>query len=116
MRFLVDASSGMAVVRYLREIGHDVAAVAEMMPHAPDHEILVLAVDENRILITNDKDFGELIYRNGLNHAGVLFLRPRDENPSSRVSMLEFVLNNHSSQLPGSFVVVTEDRVRIRHK
>jgi predicted nuclease of predicted toxin-antitoxin system len=65
MRFLVDESTGAAVVEYLRRSGHDVLAVAETMRQEEDPPILTLAFDEARILITNDKDFGELIFRTG---------------------------------------------------
>jgi predicted nuclease of predicted toxin-antitoxin system len=70
--FLVDESTGMAVVRHLRELGHDVLAVAETMPQANDVDILTRAAQEQRILITNDKDFGELVYRNGRSHSGIV--------------------------------------------
>lgn len=59
MRFIVDESTGMAVVGHLRGAGHDVLAVGESMPKASDRQILARAVSEKRILITNDKDFGE---------------------------------------------------------
>jgi len=60
MDFIVDESTGTAVVEYLRSIGHDVLFVAEAMPQADDPDILGRAVSEERILVTNDKDFGEL--------------------------------------------------------
>jgi predicted nuclease of predicted toxin-antitoxin system len=63
MRFIVDESAGMAVVDYLRAADHDVLAVAEVMPRADDSRILSRALSEGRILITNDKDFGELVFR-----------------------------------------------------
>ena len=66
MRFLVDESTGAAVVAYLRRVGHNVVAVAEAMPQADDPDILARAAGEDRILITNDKDFGELAFRFGL--------------------------------------------------
>jgi predicted nuclease of predicted toxin-antitoxin system len=63
MQFVVDESTGSAVVDYLRSLGHDVLAVAEAMPQADDSDILDQAAIEERILITNDKDFGELVFR-----------------------------------------------------
>lgn len=57
---MVDESTGMAVVNYLRSLGYDVFAVAEAIPQADDSDILARASSEGRILVTNDKDFGEL--------------------------------------------------------
>jgi predicted nuclease of predicted toxin-antitoxin system len=58
MQFIIDESTGSAVVDYLRDNGHDVLAVNEDLPQADDFIILDRAVKDNRILITNDKDFG----------------------------------------------------------
>lgn len=84
MRFIVDESTGMAVVDYLCSAGHDVLAVAATMPGAADADILARAITERRILITNDKDFGELIFRTGKAHPGILLLRLRRERSQPR--------------------------------
>jgi len=55
MQFVVDESAGVAVVEYLRDAGHDVLAVAEIMPQADDRDILALAAREKRILVTNER-------------------------------------------------------------
>ena len=114
MNFIVDESTGAAVVTFLRATGHDVLAVAEDMPQANDHEILARAVQDGRILVTNDKDFGELVFRSGQPHRGVLLLRPRDESSSSRVVVVQAVLNQWADQLLDHFVVATQAGVRIR--
>jgi predicted nuclease of predicted toxin-antitoxin system len=59
VKFLVDECTGTSVVACLRNSGHDVVAVAEVMLQADDTDILDRAVSEGRILVTNDKDFGE---------------------------------------------------------
>ena len=100
MRFLVDASSGRAVV--------------EEMPRAVDLAILERARAEARVIVTNDKDFGELAFRSGHAHAGVLLLRLRDESPANRVRVVASVLAGWAEWLTGSFVVATERGVRVR--
>lgn len=115
MRFLVDESSGTAIVTYLREAGHDVLAVAETMSGARDADILTRASLENRILITNDKDFGELVFRSGQAHAGVVLLRLRDESTANRVRVLKAVLERYADRLPGRFAVATESGVRFHN-
>ncbi len=62
MRFLADESCDFAVVRALRAAGHDVLAIAELTPRAEDDAVTDLAVREERLLLTEDKDFGRLVY------------------------------------------------------
>lgn len=114
MKFIVDESTGMSVVNYLRSQEHDVLAVAESMPQADDAAIVELAAREDRILITNDKDFGELVFRAGHTHAGVLLLRLGDESPANRIRVVKAVLERHADHLVGHFAVATESGVRIR--
>ena len=114
MRFMVDESAGTAIVEYLRSIGHDVLPAAETMPEAEDQNILARAMSEGRILVTNDKDFGELVFRSGQAHHGVFLLRPHDESPANRVRVVKAVLEQCAERLAGCFTVATEGSVRIR--
>lgn len=114
MRFIVDESTGAAVVRHLRAAGHDVLAVADRMPQAHDPDILAAAAREGRVLVTNDKDFGELIFRGGQPHRGVLLLRLQDESSANRVRVVQTVLEWYADRLHDSFVVATDGYVRIR--
>ena len=75
MRFLADESCDFAIVRALRAAGHDVLAVAERAPSADDPDIIHLARGEERILLTEDKDFGQLVFAHGHHAHGILFLR-----------------------------------------
>jgi len=114
MQFMVDESTGTAVVEYLRSAGHDVLAVAETMPQAEDLDILARAHGEERILVTNDKDFGELVFRSRQAHHGVVLLRVHDESSANRVRVVKAVLDEHADRLVGHFTVATEGGVRIR--
>lgn len=64
MRFLADESCDFAVVRALRASGHDVTAVADVKPRADDETVIRLALEESRVLLTEDKDFGILVSGN----------------------------------------------------
>lgn len=75
MRFLADESCDFAIVRRLREDGYDVVAVAEIAPRAEDNRVVDLAVRDRRILLTEDKDFGQLLYAHGQAAPGIIFLR-----------------------------------------
>jgi len=112
MRFIVDECTGPAVARWLEAGGHDVYSVFDQSRGDDDDEVLRRAVAENRILITNDRDFGELIFREGRSHGGVVFLRLHDERSGSKIRVLSDLLAQHAAQLAGQFVVVTESQVR----
>jgi predicted nuclease of predicted toxin-antitoxin system len=114
MKFIVDESTGAVVVEYLRTAGHDALAVAEAMPQADDQTILTRAASEGRILVTNDKDFGELVFRGGQGSQGVLLLRLHDESRANRLRVVKAVLEQHADRLAGHFTVATEAGVRIR--
>jgi predicted nuclease of predicted toxin-antitoxin system len=103
MRFIVDESTGAAVVEYLRAAGHDVLAVAEVMPQADDQAILTRAEDEPRTLVTNDKDFGELVFRSAHGHHGVVLLRLHDERPANRVRVMKAIMGQYLDRLPPQF-------------
>ncbi len=72
MLLLADENADFAVVRALREAGHDVVAVSQLSPRANDRDIIDRCHREIRILITEDKDFGQLVYASGVPAAGVI--------------------------------------------
>jgi len=114
IKFLIDESTGASVAEYLRRAGFDVLFVGETMQQADDTDILAQAAHENRILMTNDKDFGELVFRSGRTHAGVVLFRLQDESQDNRVRMAQIVAGEYPERLPGNFVVVTEKGIRVR--
>ena len=113
MRFLVDECTGPAVAQWPNEQHHDVLSVHEMFRGATDDHVLEKAVSENRILVTNDKDFGELIIQGHRPHSGVILLRLANEVPANKIVALQRLLEQYSDQIEGNFVVVTELAVRI---
>lgn len=112
MRFLVDECTGPAVARWLRDQGHDVFSVYEDTRGIDDDAVIGRAVAEGRILVTNDKDFGEKVYRDGHIHAGIVLLRLQDDSASGKVAAVRGLLEFHAERLAGSFVVVTDKQVR----
>lgn len=114
MRFLADESCDFAVVRALREAGYDVFAVAEGFRQADDVQIIERAIREDRILITEDKDFGQFFFAHqGKRPRGVVLLR----YPSRARGMLSQdavrLASRHGRKLKGCFVVMEPGRVRI---
>jgi len=112
MRFLVDECTGPAVARWLREESHEVFSVFDEARGMADDEILEKAHSEKWILITNDKDFGEKVYRERRPHRGVVFLRLEDERAASKIQAIDSLLDSYAAQLADAFVVVTERQVR----
>ncbi|HJX30012.1 MAG TPA: DUF5615 family PIN-like protein [Thermoanaerobaculia bacterium] len=107
MRFLVDECTGPAVARWLRQ-DHEVFSVYDESRGADDDFVLAKAFSEGWILVTNDKDFGEKVYRERRPHRGVIFLRLEDERSSNKINALRRLLETYEEQ----FVVVTEKYVR----
>lgn len=75
MKFVADESCAAPVLRALREAGHDVIAIAEVAQGAADEQVLKLALNENRVVITENSDFGELVFGRGRCSAGVILVR-----------------------------------------
>ncbi|MFH1993985.1 MAG: DUF5615 family PIN-like protein [Pseudomonadota bacterium] len=115
LKFMVDVGVGKKVEQWLREAGCDVAAVREINPRASDSEILKLAIDDSQIVLTMDKDFGELVYRLGKAHAGVLVLRMEDANGDEKASVVRNILLLHADKLAGNFCVYQDDTLRVSH-
>lgn len=115
IRVLADENVPRASIASLRTAGLDVSSVAEHMPGASDLAVLDLARSGNRLLITFDRDFGELIYRGG--HPappGVVYLRFVPADPNEAAAILRSLLAHSEIQLEGRFTVVTRDQVRQR--
>lgn len=113
MRFLVDECTGPAVARWLQAGGHQVFSVYDQERGADDDQIIERAFNENWILITNDKDFGERVYRERRPHRGVVLLSLEDESARNKIDTLRRLLSDYADQLADRFVVVTEVRVRL---
>src|SRR5437763_11796699 len=112
MRFIVDECTGPKVARWLREQGHEVFSVYDEARGMEDEAIIQKAFAESWILITNDKDFGEKVYKERRQHRGVVFLRLEDERAANKIETLRRLLEGYADRLPDHFVVVTETRVR----
>jgi predicted nuclease of predicted toxin-antitoxin system len=113
MRCIVDECFGPAVIRWLRSQGHDVIAIFEIARGARDRDILALAVREDRVLLTADKDFGDLVFRDGHAHSGVILLRLDDETAANMIRVLEDLLAHYADDIDHHFVVVTGTSVRV---
>ena len=114
MRFLLDQSAEARIATFLTQHGHDATRVGrDYPPGIPDEQVLAIAQREHRILITNDKDFGELVHRSRRPHAGVILFRfPLDSTAQQKIVALDRLLATHRTQLT-RFLVVTPRGVRV---
>ena len=115
MQFLLDANVEYRLATFLTSLGHDVKTIARDYPHSlTDHEVLALATEEHRILLTNDRDYGELIFRQHLPHCGVIYFRLKNsQDISEKLQWLQTVLHSYKDDLH-EYLVVTPNGVRIR--
>jgi len=116
MNFLIDQSTDARLVAWLNDRGHNATRIGRNYPHSlPDEEVLAIATRERRILITDDRDFGELVFRRRQPHSGVLYLRLSSFSFALLTARLEDVLANHAHKLD-RFLVVTPAQVRERRR
>jgi len=114
MNLLADENTDRRIVERLRRDGHLVDWISELSPSVSDEVVLQHAVQRSAVLITEDKDFGELVYRQGLTHAGVLLLRLEGLDNLTKADVVSQVVRENEAELPGAFTVVSPDLVRLR--
>ena len=112
MRFLVDECTGPHVAKWLTEQGFVTFSVFDQARGMSDGDILGKALSENWILITNDKDFGEMVFRERRQHHGVIFLRLDDERSVNKINVIQRLLAKYTEKLADRFVIVNETKVR----
>ena len=114
MKFLLDVcAASRSMQSMLSEGGHDVLSALEQSPTATDEELLVRATEEKRIILTEDKDFGELVFVRRLPHPCIVRLV---EMPvAEKVAAIRDLIENHQDAMETkTLIVVTRSRVRIR--
>jgi len=114
MDFVADESVDRIIVERLRQDGHVVVYVAELDSGLSDDLVLTDANARGAVFITADKDFGELVYRLGRAHHGVILLRLAGLSAEAKQSAVGDAVRNHLADLPGKFSVVLPGSVRIR--
>lgn len=114
MNFVADESVDFPIVQRLRQDGHQVWYVAEMAPSISDDVVLETANREAALLITADKDFGEMIFRLRRFSAGIILVRLTGVSPSRKASIVAITLKQHLEELVGNFSVISPGSFRTR--
>ena len=114
MKLLADEGVDRPIVTALRNAGFDVVYILETNQGAEDEFILSLAYRDERILITQDKDFGELVYRLQQVHYGIILIRLQGYSPELKAEITTALLLEHKDELIKSFTVIQPNAIRIR--
>lgn len=116
MKFLADMGIAPRTVAFLRAMGHDATHLhEENLDRLPDRSVLRKAMDEDRILLTHDLDFGELMAASGASLPSVIVFRLRNMHATCVNYYPEVILSQHTDSLEsGAMVSVTEGQVRVR--
>jgi len=114
MKFVADESVPQPVIARLRKDGHENLAVIEMKPGISDDKVLGLANQEGVVLLTGDKDFGELVFRNRQYAFGIVLIRLSGLPSQEKSDIVARVVSQHAEELEHAFTVVSARNVRIR--
>lgn len=112
MKFLADVNIEKRIVVFLRGAGYDVLWLPDYDCHLDDESLLQLACSENRIIVTNDKDFGELTFFQRKPSAGIILFRINEQNVRIKITILKNMLLKYPEKFCNHFVVIARKRIR----
>lgn len=109
---VADESVDFRIVTELRRLDLEVYAICEEQPAITDNVVLSIATEKNAVLITEDKDFGELVFRLKLPHKGILLIRIEDAD--LKIAKVAAAISTYYKELQGKFSVINEKKLRIK--
>jgi len=112
LQFLADVNVEKTIIDFLRQFGYLVQSVAELSTSMLDEDILNYAQRNNFILITNDKDFGEFVFRQKKMTKGIILFRFENQKAIEKITTIQFVLEHHQDKITNHFVVLSPNKVR----
>jgi predicted nuclease of predicted toxin-antitoxin system len=113
VEFVADESCAGPVIRALRAAGHDVLAIAESAAGTRDEAIIEQAVERGRVLLTEDRDFGELVYARGRSSAGVVLIKFGSRVRQAKPAAVTEAVAKMGTRLRNGFTVVEPGRLRV---
>ena len=114
MRFLADESIHKEIVDQLRAEEYIITCVSEIAQRIPDNAVIELANYESVIILTEDKDFGELVFRQNLSTQGVVLVRLQGLSPNEKAKRISEAIRDNLYRLQDRFTVISKDKVRMR--
>ena len=116
MKIVADENIDRQIVDRLRADGHDVLYVAELNPGIDDEAVLLRSRGSNAVLLTADKDFGELVFRQRLHHSGVVLIRLAGLEPETKAELVATAFERHPDELHLGFAVLSRRALRLRKR
>lgn len=114
MKFLIDENIDRRIALRLLADGHEVRQVALIAPSISDQIVLQMGAEQREIVVTDDKDFGELVFKHNQDNGGVILLRLEGLSGETRAEIVSKAVAEHSATLVNHFTVITLSAVRIR--
>jgi predicted nuclease of predicted toxin-antitoxin system len=116
MKFIADECVDWQIIEYLRKICYEILYVLEIEPGISDEKVLDIANKESAILITSDKDFGEMVFRQNRINSGIILIRLTGLQPDVKATITATAIKAHREKIKNNFMVITSETVRIRKK
>jgi predicted nuclease of predicted toxin-antitoxin system len=114
MNLVADEGVDRQIIEFLRKESYEVFYVAETQPSISDEKVLQEANKRSALLVTTDKDFGELVFRQGRCHSGVVLIRLDGLTPNKKTETVAKVFHEHVKEMHQKFTVITPGLIRIR--
>lgn len=115
MRFLANENSPFPSIKFLRQAGYNILSISELYPGISDNEVIDKATSDNSIILTFDKDYGEIIFKHGLESPpAVIFFRFKGEDPEIAGQLLLDLMKNKNLKVENKFTVIEKESIRQR--
>ncbi|OGU13457.1 MAG: hypothetical protein A2X61_00525 [Ignavibacteria bacterium GWB2_35_12] len=112
---IADENIDRNIINELRKLHPDILSIGESYPGISDEEIINLPITSNKIIVTEDKDFGEWVFAHQKKNISVVFLRYHHKDKSEIISILKSLFLKNLDELEGKFITITTKKVRIRN-
>lgn len=112
IKFIADVNVEKSIIDYLNENGYDVKWIPDYNSEITDEELFNLARKEKRILITNDKDFGKIVFLQKKISTGIILIRMKGRRGSDKVKRIRNLLEDYHEKLLNNFVIISERKYR----
>ncbi len=112
IKFLANVNVEKPLIDFLNEKGFDIKWVTNIDKRMPDDRVCELANSEQRIIITNDKDFGEIVFYQKKIAYGIILLRVKGQKSAEKIVVLDKLLENYQDKIANHFVVLTKTKFR----
>lgn len=114
VNLVADENVDFRIVKALRNTGFKIISVSQDYKGLPDKQVLEVAKQNNAILLTEDKDFGEWVFAHKVKTYGIVFLRYKTDELEGVIRSLVKVLTDYDVSLQGKFVTLTIKKIRMR--